>query len=531
MKNKVFFKGAAILIICNLIGKVLGAVYRIPLARIIGGVGMGQYQLVFPLYCLILTISTSGIPIAISKLVSEYNAGGRFKDSKKLLKISLIWLTGISILGAAVIIFGAKLISGLQGNPDAYVCYYGIAPAIVFVGLLSAFRGYFQGNLLMFPTAISSLIEQLVKMVLGLYFATKLSVFGVQYAVLGALAGISISEFVSCLFLIICYFAISKIRKRQSVDDSYTNKFLTKRLFSLSVPITLGGLISPITSIVDSLLVVNLLMFTGLSSVSATMLLGIQAGVVEPLINLPVVIAVSISTVLLPNLSSLSAKSKIEGENADDKIKNLIEKSYQVTLSISLAFAICFIIFGNQILNFLFGGSFTPDELLIATKLLFIGSINVVLLSLVQVTAGALQALNHPKVPVKAMLIGCGVKIALNAALISIKGIGIMGAVIAGAVCYFIVLCINYAKLKKLTGAKLFGKSYFYISIQECFVCLFAFAGNTLFKSLFSETLSMFVSGLIVVAIFAITYYVFFMSNAFTSNLDNISDKNNNLAN
>ena len=78
MKNKVFVKGAVVLILCNLIGKVIGAVYRLPLARIVGGVGMGQYQLTFPLYCLILTISTSGMPVAISKLVAEYNSKNRF---------------------------------------------------------------------------------------------------------------------------------------------------------------------------------------------------------------------------------------------------------------------------------------------------------------------------------------------------------------------------------------------------------------------------------------------------------------------
>lgn len=499
MKNKGFIKGAALLIICNLIGKVLGAVYRIPLAQTIGSVGMGQYQLVFPLYCLILTISTSGIPVAISKLVAEFNTNNRYKDSKRLLKMSLILLSVLSVLGAAITVVGAKLIAGLQGNPDAYICYYGIAPAIIFVGLLSALRGYFQGNLIMFPTAISSLIEQLFKMIFGLYFAIKLSAYGVQYAVLGALAGISLSELIACLFLLVCYIVYSKKLKKLGSNDIYSRKFLAKRLFSLSVPITLGGLISPITSMVDSLLVVNLLMFSGLASSSATMLLGIQSGVVEPLINLPVVISVSISTALLPSLSSLSAKSMGEGnENLKNEsetksqIKNLIEKSYQITLSISIACAVCFIIYGNQILNFLYARSFDYDELTTAVKLLFLGSVNVILLSLVQVSAGSLQALGYPKYPVKALLFGCLAKVFLEVILISIPQIGIMGAVLSGCVCYFIVLCINYKKVHQLTGAKIFGEAFFYISIQICFVCLFAYFGNMFFKIFFSDTISMF---------------------------------------
>ncbi len=516
MKNKTFIHGAAILIICNLIGKVLGAIYRIPLAGIVGGVGMGEYQLAFPLYCLILTVSTSGIPVAISKLVAEFNTQNRYKDSKRLLRISLLLLSVISIIGAGLIVVGAKLIAGLQGNPNAYICYYGIAPAIVFVGVLSVLRGYFQGNLIMFPTAVSSLIEQLFKMIFGLLFATRLASFGVEYAVLGALAGISLSELIACLFLLVCYVVYSKKKKISGDEEEYSRRFITKRLFSLSVPITLGGLISPITAMVDSLLVINLLMFTGFASSSATMLLGLQSGVVEPLINLPVVIAVSISTAMLPSLSSLQAKAKLNADVADDnsnfQIKNLIEKSYQITLSISIAFAICFVIFGKQILSFLYGRSFDPQEINIATKLLFLGSINVVLLSLVQVTAGALQALGKPKQPVIALAIGCVIKIGLDVALISIPAVGIMGAVIAGGVCYFVVLSINYNKVKKLTGAKILNDDYMYVCLQECFVCMFAYFGNVLLKNVFSEMVSMFVAGGVAVAVLMVTYYVFFMS-------------------
>lgn len=510
MKNKAFVRGAAVLVICNLIGKVLGAIYRIPLATILGGVGMGQYQLVFPLYCLILVISTSGIPVAISKLVAEFNSSGRKKDSKRLLGISLILLTAISIIGGLLAILGAKLIAGLQGNPDAYICYYGIAPAIVFVGILSALRGYFQGNLLMFPTAISSLIEQLFKLVFGLFFATKLLPYGVQYAVLGALAGVSVSEFMACLFLFVCYIFYARKNKLQETGEIYSKKYLTKRLFSLSVPITLGGLISPITAMVDSLLVINLLMFAGSSSAEATMLLGLQAGVVEPLINLPVVISISLVTALLPNLSGIAAKAD---QNSKQEIKNLVEKSYQVSLSISLACAICFVIFGEQILSLLYGKSFMPEELAVATKLLFLGSANIVFLSLVQVTAGTLQALGKPKKPVFALLVGCVIKIVLDVALISIPQVGILGAVLAGGVCYFVVLCINYRNVKKLTGAKIFGKQYFYICIQEAFVCMFAYFGNILLHEFFSGTISMIVSGALTVAVFLTTYYVFFMGN------------------
>ncbi len=507
MAKNGFIKGAMLLIIFNLVGKIIGAVYRIPLANIVGSVGMGKYQLAFPLYCLILTISTSGIPVAISKLVAEYNSKNRFKDSKRLLRISILILTVISAIGMIVVIFGAKFIAKIQGNASNYICYYGIAPAILFVGVLSAFRGYFQGNLLMFPTAFSGFIEQVFKMVCGLYLAKRLIVYGTEFAVLGALIGISISELFAFIFLLFCYIFYSRKHNHMQEISMLSYRHLTKNLINISVPVTLGGLITPVTSMIDSLLVVNILMYRGFSNSNATMLLGIQSGVVEPLINLPVVIAISLSTVLLPNLSSLLAK------NSKTEIKNLIERAYQICLSIAITCAICFVIFGGQILSFLYGRSFDPNELGIAIKLLFLGSLNIIFLSLVQVTASVLQGMNKQKYPVKSLLIGCSIKIVLDVVLLLIQPINIMGAVISGGVCYLVVFMLNYNMVKKLTGATL-SNSFFYVSIQACFVCMFAYFSNLLFKMVFSEMIAMFIAGILAVLVFATTFYVFFMGKS-----------------
>lgn len=504
MKSHTFLKGATILIICNLLGKVLGAVYRIPLAQTLGPVGMGMYQLVFPLYCLILTVSTSGMPIAISKLVAENNSRHNFANSKKILYISLLMLTIVSLLGAMIIFLGAKFIAKLQGNFNIYICYYGIAPAVLFVGMLSAFRGYFQGNLLMFPTAISSIIEQVVKMIMGLFFARKLIMFGVEYAVLGALIGISISELVAVLFLVVSYVVFRLIHREKSNIKAEKFKSLSRKVFGLAVPITFGGLVAPITAMIDSLLVVNLLMFSGFSGNTSTLFLGIQSGIVEPLVNIPVIISVSIATVILPNISKYSA------ENSNDEVKNIVEKAIQTSLCISISCAICFVVFGKQILNFLYGSSLNDDELLMSAKLLFAGSFNIIFLSLVQVTAGVLQGLGHSKLPVKSLLVGCVIKIIVDLLLIPIKNINIFGVVVSSAICYVVVFVLNFKQVKKFTGASM-KNALFYVSIQACLVCLFAFVSNMLCSILFAETTSLFIAGLISVAVFFITFYVFFM--------------------
>ncbi len=504
MKQNSFIKGAIVLIIFNLLGKVLGAVYRIPLAGILGTVGMGKYQLVFPLYALILTVSTSGIPVVVSKLVAECNAKGEVYKARKILKISVIILAATSIFGGLVLVFGAKGFSLLEGNSDIYICFYAIAPAVLFAGVLSALRGYFQGNLLMFPTAISGFVEQLAKIIVGLFLARRFLVFGQLYAVFGAVLGVAISEFCSLIFLLICYFVYSKKHKNEYVKTTLSQKHLAKQIILMSAPITLSGVVSPLSSMIDSLLVVNILIFLGYSSSNATMMLGVLSGVIEPLVNIPTILSVSIATVLLPSVSQKYS------EKSNDEVKTMVEKAIQICLSISLAFFVCFIIFGKQILEFLYGSSFGVSELNLAIKLLFLSSINIIFLSLVQVFSSVLQGLNEQKYVMKTMLIGCGIKLVLDICLIIIKNINIMGAVISSGFGYFVVMMLNFNKVKKITKIKV-SNLCFYTAIQVCFVCVFAYFMNLILKHMFSDVIAMFLAGGAAVFVFFISYFIFFI--------------------
>lgn len=503
MKIKGFVKGALILIIFNLIGKVIGAIYRIPLANLLGPVGIGEYQLVFPLYSLLLAISVSGIPVAISRIVAEYNSKGQFGDSKKLLRLAILYLFVLSIVSAGIIVICSKFISKLQGNPEIYLCYYGIAPAILFVGLLSVFRGYFQGNLNMLPTALSNLFEQVGKLVFGLLFATRLLKFGTVYGVFGALLGISVSELFALIFLMVYYLIYARKHKFKT-QAVLTKRSISKQLLMTSLPITLGGILAPITAIIDSLLVVNLLMHSGFEPEKATSLLGLQSGIVEPILNIPIVIAVSISASLLPNLT------KVFVEKQEDEVKSLIEKAFQITLSVALVCSICFIIFGKQILSLLYHKTLSDFELSVSIKLLFLGGFNLILLSLVQVSAGILQGLNKQNFTVKTIILGSVIKIVLTSVLVSLKQVNIFGATISGGISYLVVFALNYRKIKQETTARI-SNVMFNVMVQECLVCLFAFFSNWLFQMSFGGNVALFAGGVVSVIIFVVTYYVLFL--------------------
>lgn len=500
MRQSGFVKGAFILVLFNLIGKVIGAVYRIPLANLLGSVGIGEYQLVFPLYSLMLSISVSGIPVAISRMVSEYNSRGLYGDIRRLIKLVFSYLVGISIVCLILLVVGARFIADIQGNSDIYLCYYGIAPAILFVALLSVFRGYFQGHLNMVPTAMSGLIEQIGRLIFGLFLASKFVKYGTIYGVLGAVVGISISELFALLFLGVYYIFHSKKRLGKT-KAIYRSKAISRQLLQTALPITLGGIASPITSIIDSLLMVNLLIFVGFGSDHATSLLGLQSGIVDPLINIPIVIAVSISSSMLPNLTNVYVK------NEKTEIKALIEKAFQITLSVALACAICYVIFGRQILEFLYSKTLSSEELLISTRLLILGGFNLVFLSLVYISSSILQAVGKQRQAARSILVGSLVKIVFTVALVSIKEINILGAMISGGISYFVAFLINFRNIKKACEFDM-SKLIFNIAIQECLVCLFAFFVNWFLIGRYSGQTALFVGGIVSVLVFVLSYYV-----------------------
>lgn len=502
MRQNGFVRGAFILVLFNLMGKVIGAIYRIPLANLLGSVGIGEYQLVFPLYSLMLAISVSGIPVAISRIVSEYNSRGLHGDVRRLIKVAFCYLAIVSFVCLVLLVIGARFIAGIQGNLDIYLCYYGIAPAILFVALLSVFRGYFQGCLNMIPTALSGLIEQIGRLVFGLFLASKFVKFGTIYGVLGAVVGISISELFALIFLGIYYIFHSR-RKWQKIKAVYKRKAISKQLIQTALPITIGGIASPITSIIDSLLVVNLLMFVGFSSDNATSLLGLQSGIVDPLINIPIVIAVSISSSMLPNLTNFYVKNdKLE-------VKSLIEKALQISLSIALACSICYVIFGRQILEFLYSKTLSIEELAISSKLLILGGGNLVFLSLVYISSSILQAIGKQRLAARSILIGSLVKIVLTSGLVLIREINILGAMISGGVSYIVVFLINLKNIKKSFQFDM-SKLIFNISIQECLVCLAAFFVNLILGAKYSGKIALFGGGIIAVFVFVLSYYVLF---------------------
>lgn len=453
--KKGFISGALVLMLFGFLSKIVGAIYRIPLTGIIGAEGMGLYQMVFPLYTLMLTISSSGLPSSISKLISENVAKNNYKQADRVLKVSFILLVCFSIVCFLIVMAFAGVFASLQGNIDAKICYFGLAPAIIFVGIISGFRGYFQGLQCMSPSAISGFIEQIIKMGFGLFFASKFVKIGVSYGVLGALIGISISELMALIYLFIHYLVTKKKRKHlYDLDSGYllSKKETAKGVLSLSIFVTLGGLIMPLTMLIDSGVVINILKSIGYSQTQATSLFGLQTGTVGSIINMPVVLSLGVATAILPCVSSRKSKGDMEG------VKAACSKALFLTIILALPASIGVMAFAEPCIKLLYSGSLTENEIAVASNILEVASIGIFYLAMVQVCSGLLQGLGKFKVPLISLAIGGVIKIILNLVLIRIPEIGILGAEVSTIVCYMVALLINLIVLKKQDVIRMDGK-------------------------------------------------------------------------
>ncbi len=426
-KNTVV-KGAFYLAVGAFISKFLGAIYRVPLTNMLGGFGLGLYQMVFPVYCLLLDFSGAGLPSAMSRLIASQTEN---KDStaKRLLinSIKLFFLFGL--VGMIIMAVFSKPFSILQGNERAKTAYLFLSPSILAVSIISCLRGYFQGFMDMKPTAISQIIEQVIKLILGIVLVYLL-MGNVSLAVGGATFAITISEFVALFVL----WRIYKKRTKNTIQDFVYEKktFFTdaKIIIKTTIPITLVGVLIPFSQVIDSILTINII--SGYRN-DATALFGLLSGVVMTIINLPVSICYGIGSVAIPNIS----KCKSEEEKKNRAIKILF-----LTLLVAVPCCLAVAIFSPQVINLLFG-NLPIRERKFAVKLLRLTSPCVIFLSVLQASNAVFIGKGKLYKPVINLAIGVAIKFVLSVMLLSVPSINIYGGAIATNACYFSVCVIN----------------------------------------------------------------------------------------
>ena len=431
-------KNAILLGAGTFIAKLLGAIYRVPLTNIIGSYGIGLYQMVFPLYCVLLDFSGAGVPNALSKLISSIDDENKERLSRAYLFTSVRFFLIIGVISGVLVLFFSNLISKLQGDINASLGYVFLSPAIVLSGIISCFRGYFQGHQIMYPTAVSQVVEQIIKLVCGVALCSLLYT-NVCYAVAGATFSITISEAIALIFLL---FLFRKKRKSFNTSDNEVGngKFYgLKSIVKLTVPITLIGLVIPMSQVIDSFVIVNSLSkYTS----DATALYGLFSGIVLTIIHLPVSICYGISVSVIPSISGIDELEK----------KKRARKSLFITLIFSVFASSFLFFFAPVVLKILFS-RLSLNDFDVCVKLIKITSISIVFHSLLQTVNGILIGYGKTYSVVVGMVIAVIIKTILNLLLIPNVKFGIYGAGISLNACFFFAFLINFT-LTKVKGKK-----------------------------------------------------------------------------
>ncbi len=417
IKNKLI-SGALVLSLGGIITKIIGAIYRVPLTNVLGAEGIGLYQMVFPLYCILLTLSSTGVPSGISKLIAEG------ENPYSVLKSSIIIFSGLGLISSILMAIFSEKIAVLQGNYQAKLAYLMIAPSVLLVSIISCFRGYFQGLSNMKPTAVSQIIEQVVKLVFGLVVCYFLRA-DVMLSSAGATLAVSVSEVVALLYLL----KISKKTLKFSLIKS--QKIEVKPIFMNVLPIMMATLIMPIIKTVDSFLILNIV---GSYSDKATAYYGLYSGAVESIVSLPVSVCYAIA------ISSIPLISKAKKENLN--FNKFFAKAINLTFITALFFGLMTFVFSKLAVNVLYAG-LGDNNRLTTVNMLKLSSLSVLLLPLMQTTVALINAVGKYKISIISGLITAGVKVCASIILLKIPTLNVFGAILSDIVCYFVACLVN----------------------------------------------------------------------------------------
>ncbi len=422
-KNSNYLKGASTLAISVIVAKILGALYRVPLTYFVGAEGMGIYQFVYPIFALLLTLSCGAMPTAVSITISRFLAKNDSEGAKNAFYTILTLCIIIGVGGMVVLALLAYPLSLLQSK-DAFLGYITVAPAVCIVSIISVFRGYFMGHNDMTPSSISQVSEGIVKLCVGVGLTYLLLPYGVKFAVCGALFGVVASELVTLIILFSIY--LKKGNKLKLVRLK-NEKSTLKELSSLSIPLVLCGLVLPMSQFLDSVILVNLLVFGGVTRQVATQSYGVLSGTISPLINLPVMVCITLGIAITPQM--------VEGKEKRDTnfIMEKVATSTKITLVLGVPFVLIFLFLSEPIITALYP-SLSLENKILAVKLLRISAISVLGLSIFQIYSAMFQGLDKPYIPLKVMIISVTIKLVLN--LILVPKIGIVGGAISSAVAF-----------------------------------------------------------------------------------------------
>ena len=436
--GKGFVSGVLMLSLSTFIVKVIGLAYKIPMMSLLGAQGMGYFNSAYEIYALLCVISTAGLPVALSILISADAEGGRWRRIERIYRTAMTLFGIIGGAGSLFMLLFAERISAFIENTNAAGCIIAIAPALLFVCVASAVRGYFQGLCRMTPTAVSQLIEAMGKLILGVSFA-RLAIdrgYGIPVASAFAVVGLSLGTLLSAVYLLILK-AISNKRLSKEIQDScgVGELNILGTLVRIAVPITLSSAVLGVTRVIDMALIMRRLQDIGYTSVGANSVYGAYTTLAVPIFGLVPSLITPISLALVPRLSSAIEKGSAAAQS------EVVSSSLRMTVLLSMPASVGVAVYSRPILELLFSSQ--REAIDTSAPLLSLLGISI-LFSCVITTANAiLQSYRQTSKPIISMALGALVKVVSAYLLIGVPSIGVWGAPISTLLCNITVTAID----------------------------------------------------------------------------------------
>lgn len=444
MIRQSFIYGAMVLLLSSLFNRILGFIYQILMIRLILPEGIGLFSMVYPVYVLVLVMATAGIPVAISKLVAEEMAGNNLHGAYRIFTICFVILMVSSTLFTVLCFLGAPfLLEYVFPNPKVFYIFLSLLPGIVIVSLCSAFRGFFQGLQQMTPTALTQSLEQLVRVVFGLFFAYLFLPKGVEYAAIGASLGVVIGELAGFISIVAIFFrSRPPFPAGLAMNPVEPLSRSAGRIFNLAAPVTLTRIVSASLMSVDAVLIPQRLQVNGLGLTEATAAYGQFVGISESLLFTPGIITVSLATALIPAVSDALALNNM------NLVRARCEKAIHITFLAGLPSAVIFLLLAEDLCGLIFG----YPEAGASLKILALGG---PFLYLQQTTTGILQGLGEASRPFRNLVFASIFKIIGIYYLTGMPQLGIRGTAAALVIGYIVMAWLNLADIRQLTGLRL----------------------------------------------------------------------------
>ena len=441
-KKQNFLQGTALLALATAIVKVIGALYKIPLNAIIGEQGFGYFNTAYEIYNVLLMISTAGLPVAMSRMISQASSLNHYRQVRKIYTTARGIFLALGITGSLLMTLFCRQLAAFQNQPDAWAAIGCLGPCVLLICIMSTFRGFFQGQGNMLPTSISQVLEAITKLIVGMLAALALLKFtgSIPLAAGGAILGVTASCLLSAFYL------FGRFRKSfrtlpETGEAVSSFRDTAKGLLIIAIPITVGSASLQLLTMLETKIYMGQLLSHGWSQAQADTMRGIY-GMTQTIFNMPCSFITPITISIIPAITSqLTLNNTAEAKATE-------ESAARITGLISMPCAFGLAVLAEPVTALL--GGYTGERLALATSLMTVLGFSIMFNAVVLVTTAIMQAHGHVNRPVVNMFTGGVLKLAVVYILTGNPAIGILGAPLGTLMCYIAICVLNLVSLKKL---------------------------------------------------------------------------------